>query len=394
MRSHKMRLRRRRVSLLLRRRGRQICCFALLIAMLLSGYAAWYRFEPARQWLRHGLSVLEDAAGRIRAAFPVTDSTAEPTPPVAAEEENQVSDSASAGAVYGGGTAVSTAAQAPAAGDAIPSPMLTLLAGVGKAQTHTAPVSLTLAAAELLEFKNCTGYDIDAAALMANAGVITIDDAGPQVLVIHTHGSEAYTPDGEDQYEESDPYRTEDPNYNMVRVGEELCRILESRGIGTVHDTTLHDYPVYNGSYTRSMEAIEAWLEQYPSIKVVLDLHRDAIEYSDGTAYKTYCTVDGEPSAQILILCGTDDSGLYHPNWQENLAFGFTLQAYMDARWPGLTRPLKVSQYRYNMHATAGSLLIEVGSHGNTLQEALTAIRCFAEALADVLLSAQKQQPA
>lgn len=263
--------------------------------------------------------------------------------------------------------------------------ILSQVLDIEKATAMAMPLSFAEPAT--LQFKNCTDYSIAPAEILKAGSGIHIDSSGPQILVIHTHGSEAYTQDNTDTYVESDPYRTTDNEHNMVRVGDELCSILDSRGIQTVHDTTLFDYPNYNDSYTRSMEAIDGWLEEYPSIKIVLDLHRDAIEYSDGSAFKTECTVDGLPSAQILIISGTNDSGLYHPNWRDNLAFGFTLQSAMDAAYPGLTRPLKISQYRYNMHATTGSLLIEVGSHGNTLQEALTAIRCFGNTLADVLLN-------
>ena len=243
-----------------------------------------------------------------------------------------------------------------------------------------------LAEGEALRFKNLSDYEIDPAAFLAAFRGSCLSDAGPQVLIIHTHTSEAYTPEGADQYEESDPYRTLDPNQSVVRVGEEVAAVLETRGIRVIHDETLYDYPRYDGAYGRAKEAIDAWLLKYPGITAVLDIHRDAVEYADGTPLRPMAEVDGEPSAQVMILCGTDSSGLYHPLWRENLAFAFTLQARMEAAFPGLARPLKISQYRYNTHETTGSLLIEIGSHGNSLQEALVAARAFAACLADVLL--------
>ncbi len=255
-----------------------------------------------------------------------------------------------------------------------------------KSGKEAGTAELSMVSPDNLHYKNQSSYEIDPASAVEAFRGIEAADNGPLVLVIHSHTTEAYTPDEKDSYSPSDPYRTLDPEENMIRVGNVLCEVLESHGISTLHDETLYDYPNYNNAYSRSMAAIEAWLEEYPTISVVLDLHRDAIEYADGTAYRTQAAIEDEESAQVLILCGTDSSGLYHPHWQENLSFAFTLQSHMDAEYPGLSRPLKISQYRYNMQATTGSLLIEIGSHGNTMSEALKAAECFAEVLSDVLL--------
>ncbi len=373
MSSLKTRLRRRRIAEAMRRRPR--LAFLLLLTL-----GAWLHWAAEAPQTHRYLTGIEEECSRLtawaeeKAAALFAGEDAAPVPTEAASPPQDAH----------------AAAYIPAEVEksSVLSRLLPLLWGGAKSSPAAEAAGLTLAPASALEYKNCTAYSISPAGIMEGSRPILIDSTGPQVLVIHTHGSEAYTPSGEDIYEESDPYRTTDEAYNMVRIGDELCSILEARGIPTVHDRTLFDYPNYNGSYERAMEAIEGWLEEYPSIKIVLDLHRDAIEYSDGSAYRTHCSINGEDSAQILIISGTDDSGLYHPNWQSNLAFGFTLQSGMDGVYPGLTRPLKISQYRYNMQATAGSLLIEVGSHGNTLSEALVAIRCFGDILARVLLEA------
>jgi stage II sporulation protein P len=233
------------------------------------------------------------------------------------------------------------------------------------------------------DIKNQTSYDIDPSALVSEGYDFTIDPDSPQILIVHTHGSEAYTPDGEDTYTESDPMRTEDTDQNVVRVGDELAAAFEERGIKVLHDRSLYDYPSYNGSYTRSMEAIESYLDEYPDIKIVIDLHRDAVDSS----YVTTAEVDGKTCSQVLLLIGTDYSGLDHPNWRENLKFGLTLQAAMNYEYPGLARPLKVSEYRYNQNATTGSMILEVGYCTNTLQQSIDAVKYFADAASDVLLS-------
>lgn len=232
-------------------------------------------------------------------------------------------------------------------------------------------------------FNNKTDYDIDGDAVLAAGCGIELSSS-PQVLIIHTHGSEAYHQAGEDVYTPSDPSRTEDKNFNMVRVGNELAEVFESRGISVIHDTNLYDYPTYTGSYNRSLESIEKYLEEYPSIKIVLDIHRDALE-GDGTTYKVVADKLTEPCAQVMIVCGTDFNGLEHSGWRENLSFAALLQKRASEKYPSLMRPLTVSGSRYNQHATSGSLIIEIGTNGNTLQEALCAARYFGDAAADVI---------
>lgn len=240
---------------------------------------------------------------------------------------------------------------------------------------------------ENIRIKNKTEYEINPSELLTDDLNIHIDPKSPQVLIVHTHGSEAYKPDGNDIYVASDPSRTEDTNYNIVRIGDRLAELLEARGISVLHDRELYDFPTYTGSYTRSMESIESYLREHPDIKVVLDLHRDALESADGTVVnRTAAEINGEVCSQILLIVGSNYSGLEHPTWQENLKFALHLQADMDEKYPGLTRPVTISQYRYNQHATTGSLIVEVGCTGNTLQESLLAVEHFADCLGDVLL--------
>ena len=209
--------------------------------------------------------------------------------------------------------------------------------------------------------------------------------AGPQILIVHTHGSEAYTQDEQDVYVESDPYRTTDCTKNVVRVGEEMAQVFRSQGFEVVHDTTLYDYPAYNGAYERSCAGVEKWLEQYPTIKLVLDVHRDALVSADGAAYKLVSEVEGQKVAQMMLVVGSNDSGMEHPNWRENLALAVKLQLELTRDWGQLARPITLRSSRYNQHLSPGSLLVEVGGHGNTLQEAIAGARLFAQSIGQVL---------
>lgn len=238
-----------------------------------------------------------------------------------------------------------------------------------------------------VEVNNGTqGISVDPAALASSVLTQTIAPAseGPQILIMHTHGSEAYTMVGDDVYVETDTSRTDDPNYNMIRVGEEMKAVFESMGFSVIHDTSLYDYPNYTGSYTRSLAGIQSMLEQYPSISVVLDVHRDALIASDGTVYKAVTQVNGEDVAQVMLVVGTNDGGLTHPGWQDNLNLAAHIQLGMTSIEPTLARPINLRSQRFNQHLTPCSLLVEVGTSGNTLQEAIRGARYFAQAAGTV----------
>ena len=233
---------------------------------------------------------------------------------------------------------------------------------------------------------NRTALDIDVDALAAEglSPNLRLQADAPQVLILHTHSSEAYTQDPYDPYEPSDPYRTEDKRYSVIRVGDVLAERFEAAGLTVLHDRELYDYPSYTGSYTRSGAAAEQYLAEYPSIRIVIDLHRDAIGSGD-VIYKTQATLDGRSSAQVMLLVGTGENGLWHPNWKENLKLALYMQNAADTRWPTLMRPIELVSERYNQQLSTGSLLLEVGSSGNTLAEAALAAELFGDAVGPAL---------
>ena len=240
-------------------------------------------------------------------------------------------------------------------------------------------------AAQGVYIENRPGLALDVAALAEAQLTLSLPEEGPQVLIVHTHGSEAYTPDGGDTYVATGECRTTDTTKSVVRVGDEIAKVLTEMGLTVVHDTGLYDYPEYNGAYDRSLAAVENWLAQYPSIQVVLDVHRDALIGADGTVYKPITTINGEKCAQVMLVMGSN--ALYdHPNWLGNLALAVQVQKEMNTLWPTLARPIGLRENRYNQQTAPGAMLVEVGSHGNTLQEALAAARMFARALGAVLL--------
>lgn len=197
----------------------------------------------------------------------------------------------------------------------------------------------------------------------------------PAVLILHTHGTESYSRQGED-YAETSAYRTLEEGYNMLAIGELVARLLNEQGIPTVQDRTLHDYPSYNGSYVAARKAIQEYLEKYPGIRLILDLHRDA---SDGTSgqLRTLARVGEETSAQLMVVIGTN-----HKGFEENLSLGLKLHAQLETQAEGITRPLQLRSQRFNQDLLPGTLLIEVGAAGNSHGEARQAARQLALAVA------------
>ena len=214
------------------------------------------------------------------------------------------------------------------------------------------------------------------------------DSPDPQILIMHTHATEDYRLSAGLWYSPGDGARTTDTNLNMCAVGRVMADTLNAAGLNTLHDETLNDYPSYTGSYENSRAVVQRYLAQYPSIKVVLDVHRDAIETEGGSRMAPVCTVDGRQAAQVMIICGCDNGGSVRlPSWRQNLRFAAAWERSMEGMYPGFTRPVLFSYRFYNQDLTTGSLLIEIGGHGNNLNEALYAGQLAANGLVQALLS-------
>ena len=218
-----------------------------------------------------------------------------------------------------------------------------------------------------------------------------LTDGQPAVLILHTHTTESYT-QGREPYVESSDYRTLDEGYNMLSIGARVRDILEENGICVLQDRSLHDYPSYNGSYTDARKSIEAYLAEYPTIRLVLDLHRDA---SDGTngQLRTEVALGDETCAQLMLVMGTDASGQVHENWQENFHLALKLQAQLERQVPGITRPTILRAQRFNQDLSPGALLVEVGAAGNSHPEALRAAEELAKAIVALSKGTKGTQP-
>lgn len=240
--------------------------------------------------------------------------------------------------------------------------------------------------------KNASSRTVDVAAQLKIAPKIAVENiADPQVLIMHTHTTESYMTYFAGYYNASDAARTMDETRSVVAVGEAISAQLRLAGIGVIHDVTVHDSPKYTGAYERSAATVEKILKQYPTIRVVLDIHRDAIIRSDSEKCKPTVIVNGRKAAQMMIITSLGDTkSLPNPHWAENLRFALRLQSTMHNQYPGIVRPLYLVDSRYNQHLTNGSLLIEVGSEANTVSEAVYSGEILGKMLSQVLGTLKK----
>ena len=232
---------------------------------------------------------------------------------------------------------------------------------------------------------NETSYSIDVNAALAAKPDIDMSRQGPKILITHTHATEAYDPSGAEYYDTAASDRSINTDENVVAAGEAMAEIFRQRGIEVVHDTVLHDEPSFNGSYAHSLAAVQEYIKKYPSIQIVFDVHRDSIVYDDKTKAKVVTEINGKPAAQLMFVVGTDEKGLYNPDWRENMTAALHFQKTISERYPTLMRHINLRRERFNGHTTHASMIIETGTSGNSLDEAIYSISLAAECIADYL---------
>ena len=235
--------------------------------------------------------------------------------------------------------------------------------------------------------KNATDLTIDPAAYLNADLPFTYENTDdPQVLIVHTHATESYMDEDLGYYYESFYPRDTDDNFNVVKVGDAIAYSLEKSGVGVVHCKEHHDEPQYLGAYDNSARSINNYIQQYPSIKIILDIHRDSITTDEGEKIKPTFVYDNKKAAQIMIMCGNDNYGYYDfPDWEQNMSLAVKLQSTAETKFPGMKRPLYSGNFMYNMNLAPGSLLIEVGTDANTLEEACNTGLMLGDVIADVL---------
>lgn len=271
----------------------------------------------------------------------------------------------------------SPAAEAPAATAAAPAET---------PRTGEELLPFTAAEAEKITLRgNCT-YPADKAALLTAPLGWTVTP-GPKVLILHTHASEAYTPSPGLDYEASGDHRTLEADRSVVAVGDELAKQLEALGAACVHDRGFHDYPNYNRSYADARSAAKELLARYPSIVMIVDLHRDALE----KPVRETVELAGVTAAPLMLVSGTDQGGLEHPDWARNLSCALKLQALLERENPGLCKALSFRRERFNGDLSPGALIVEVGSTENTLPEALASMPALARAVSELLQLAEQE---
>ncbi len=235
--------------------------------------------------------------------------------------------------------------------------------------------------------KNSSGAKIDIKAELSKGTKIHITKGKePQILIMHTHTTESYVSETRDYYTTSDASRSTDNSKNMAAIGDIITAKVEAAGYGVIHDTTQHDYPTYSGSYDRSKITVKEYLKKYPSIKIVIDVHRDALA-GDGTdKIKLVTDIDGKQAAQVMIVMGSQTGSVSgYDNWRENLRLALLFHQKLETLYPSLARPMVVASKLYNQHLTTGSMLIEIGTDANSIEEAKYSAELCGNALVSLL---------
>ena len=238
-----------------------------------------------------------------------------------------------------------------------------------------------------VKVKNVNKTDIDIESILKEKIDLSVNKDKPSVLIFHTHTTETYQILDRGFYETNFKTRTKDSAQNMLRVGVAICEEIEAMGYKVIHDTEIHDLS-YNGAYDHSRKKVEEYLKKYPTIQIVLDIHRDAIQQSDGTKIKPTATIQGKKAAQIMIISGCQEKGNpieNFPDWRYNLTFAVHLQNKLETMFQGITRPLYFCPRKYNMNLSHCSLLVEVGSDANTLEEAVYTGKCLGVAVGEIM---------
>lgn len=273
----------------------------------------------------------------------------------------------------------------PSTDNAPPTAEMPTATGTGNGLTiHITDVDHS--ASSIYEIYNETSYDPDEDSLLASRPAYKNREYAsamygvnaPLVLVIHTHGTEAYTEDGVTECSADESFRSTDTDKNVVAVGNAFCETLEKCGIKTIHCTEMFDRESIRTAYDDSAAAVRAYLAEYPSIEYVFDIHRDALLSSDGEYLAPTFSVGDDSIAEVMLVIGTDAAGAYHPEWKQNLTFALDLQSHMLSSYPGMARGYNLRTASFNQQLSDGFLLVEVGSCANTLAEAKRAAGLFA----------------
>lgn len=228
-----------------------------------------------------------------------------------------------------------------------------------------------------VKIKNETSYDLSEKDL--NYENLKIDKSN--IIIFHTHTCESYTSSKKFSYTPTGNFRTTDLKYSVARVGDELTKYLKKYNLNVVHDKTYHDYPSYNGSYSRSLSTVSSILKNTKA-DIIIDLHRDAIGSYSG--YAPTVKIGEDECAQIMFVIGTDGGKLKHPNWKSNLQFAIKMQELANKEYPGLFKPIILRNSRYNQHLGKAACIIEVGSTGNKLEQCLNSMKYLAKIINEI----------
>ncbi|MBQ2618772.1 MAG: stage II sporulation protein P [Oscillospiraceae bacterium] len=368
---------------ILYRRKTRTRYFAALLLLAL-GLRLFCQPELRQTLLERSRAALSGGALFRAALFLETGLRAEPAPAGSLSDPSSTEDPDPVGSdalIAPPSSGPPSAEDTPSVGsDALIAPTSSAFPATAEAEAADAPAPFTAAEAEAIRFRGNCDYEADKTALLLRPlGWGRAE--GPRVLIIHSHSCEAYTQSEGHTYIPDANYRTLDQENSVIAVGDALAEALGDLGVKVLHDRSYNDYPSYNSSYSVAREKIQDYLDQYPSLTMVIDLHRDALD----EPVRETVEWEGQTLAPLMLVVGTDEGGLHHPHWEDNLSCALKLQALGNRLLPGLFKKLSFRRERFNEDLTPGSLIVEVGSTGNTLPEALASMPWLARCVAELL---------
>ncbi|MDD4754434.1 MAG: stage II sporulation protein P [Desulfitobacteriaceae bacterium] len=207
-----------------------------------------------------------------------------------------------------------------------------------------------------------------------------LDETKPLVAIYCTHNAECYTPS---QGQE----KIEGKNGGIYSAAKHLKETLETKHqTAAILSSTIHDYPDWAKSYPNSLVTLEQLKKNYPSVKMFIDLHRDALTPKKSTTFE----INGKKAARLLLIVGSD-TRLPHPNWRQNRQLANYVADLAEERYPGFIKGVRVQDGRYNQHVSPRCLLVEVGGTENTLEEAKLAMEMLADVISLVVKESEEE---
>lgn len=203
--------------------------------------------------------------------------------------------------------------------------------------------------------------------------------SSPQVYIYNTHQTESYS------MKTLEPYNI---TPSVMMASYLMKEHFQKAGIETiVEETNISDYMKEQGyqyaeSYVASRTFVESILKKYPDLKLIIDLHRDAIPHDSSTI-----TIGEKNYAKVLFIVGMNN-----PNYQANLSLAQSISDLINQSYPKLSRGIMSKSGSnvnglYNQDLNGNMILLELGANENTIDEVQNTVEAIVPIMSAYLKS-------